>query len=1045
LDEDRAFTVDSSKLPVVDPVLFEGHDRVTHFKISLNKVRVLGLDTLTRFNPFRSIGLRTIQNELTWDSLTAEFDVTIDIKPSTFDDAILRDPTSPGISEQVTINFTINDVDVEASFLLVLDELVLGSMELGPLFYTENFLPCLMSVVHEAQVSGFDLDPSYVEEPSLSGFLSPGLDRVMTDAVEAAFAMYSGVLRDAIPNIFQTTVRDMINSSFLDVYKSKMGSTKCPEAKPIDSQYIDFRTFFDSENALYGDVPPMFKETLDNDLLVVNNETGRPMINEVLLAPLTKMQSGKEGTLRFPADFVSVMLSKSVAPYGLDSLKFLIFNPKVDNLDTMGEPISMLKPNKTDGFLLDNFGTLGTNQKKLRVGLTGLIAMAGDPSLTMSNEMDISVELAGSEAWASLMAKVDTAALYGFPLRDITNIHCWLNTLLTPDALNEEKDTGLSLHSILLSTASMNFNVTCIDCTSRGLTIVPEVVDSLGEYGVSDVLERRVVDLGLDLLRSDFTQRYINTILMDASVRCPHSPSYVGPDKSFNASSLSLPSLPYESLETIAFASTLLLEIGAVAVAEEHKLYNLNETQPLSGQSDLSNTDSNVRLVDFTTLEVPLGEWKSLQLTDIVKYLNEEVTDPREPAGSDMRINSMLRSSLVSDEGFMSLAVEDLALSGMGIDISFKEFRIGGLDTIHTFNVLNAIAPQTLSNGISWKRIEIQVVVTLMSSNNNDRVLKERKDITLKLELTDVNLSLSMLMAIDVDRLGSLRLSSVLEVRKMLSCFLTAAHAAQITEFDVTVGSISALSVEGFQSSEIQSASTKSSQMILEKYGVLLKDQIPKVFDSTIRTLFNNWVDYSMKASNVGKCNSLSSAESTTGFVDLRDLLWNAAHALQLGGTGLAQYGDLFKMAAGFVRDIFKADKLTGLSGLNEAVVIPFTTSNFQEPGTIHKAGDLFSGGTQVKIGERLDANVYFRAYEAKIENLDTIGNPLQLLGGVMEEAYQLNNTMTIGVGERPLRFSSKFLLSIDGEGKLFTKDGLTLPSIIFLCNVFLHLTCSWW
>jgi hypothetical protein len=29
LDEDRAFTVDSSKLPVVDPVLFEGHDRVT--------------------------------------------------------------------------------------------------------------------------------------------------------------------------------------------------------------------------------------------------------------------------------------------------------------------------------------------------------------------------------------------------------------------------------------------------------------------------------------------------------------------------------------------------------------------------------------------------------------------------------------------------------------------------------------------------------------------------------------------------------------------------------------------------------------------------------------------------------------------------------------------------------------------------------------------------------------------------------------------------------------------------------------------------------
>jgi hypothetical protein len=67
----RSVFLDSNRALVVDPIelggetlLFEGHDRITQFSISLNQVRVLGLDTFTRFNPFRSIGRYTIQNEL---------------------------------------------------------------------------------------------------------------------------------------------------------------------------------------------------------------------------------------------------------------------------------------------------------------------------------------------------------------------------------------------------------------------------------------------------------------------------------------------------------------------------------------------------------------------------------------------------------------------------------------------------------------------------------------------------------------------------------------------------------------------------------------------------------------------------------------------------------------------------------------------------------------------------------------------------------------------------------------------------------------------
>ena len=62
LDEDRALVIDPMSIGM--DTFFEGHDRITQFTMTLNQVRVFGLDTFTRFNPFRSVGRHTIQNEL---------------------------------------------------------------------------------------------------------------------------------------------------------------------------------------------------------------------------------------------------------------------------------------------------------------------------------------------------------------------------------------------------------------------------------------------------------------------------------------------------------------------------------------------------------------------------------------------------------------------------------------------------------------------------------------------------------------------------------------------------------------------------------------------------------------------------------------------------------------------------------------------------------------------------------------------------------------------------------------------------------------------
>jgi hypothetical protein len=104
-----------------------------------------------------------------------------------------------------------------------------------------------------------------------------------------------------------------------------------------------------------------------------------------------------------------------------------------------------------------------------------------------------------------------------------------------------------------------------------------------------------------------------------------------------------------------------------------------------------------------------------------------------------------------------------------------------------------------------------------------------------------------------------------------------------------------------------------------------------------------------------------------------------------------------------------------------------------------------------------LDANVRLIASDARIDNLDTIRDPLSLLNAVMNAPYELNNTATLGTSERPLRFATRFLIALTGDGtltdigfkcvegtnlahfRLFVRFQMTCRSTMSLIS---HLTC---
>jgi len=211
--EERALVVDIKDDDLQQ--LFYRHDRFTETTLTLHSVKIFGLDMLTGFEPLVNIGKYTVQNKLSWKQLTVEVDAGIDIKPSTKDDSVfvLDGVTRNGVKERVKVTFGVDDISVVASVLLGIDEAKLGALQLGSLLDSEKILDCLLSTIHRIEVSGLSLEFGNIQSPTLEGFVSRGIDRVVSTSVKAAFLMYESTLREAAPSFFHTTARNFVNKN----------------------------------------------------------------------------------------------------------------------------------------------------------------------------------------------------------------------------------------------------------------------------------------------------------------------------------------------------------------------------------------------------------------------------------------------------------------------------------------------------------------------------------------------------------------------------------------------------------------------------------------------------------------------------------------------------------------------------------------------------------------------------------------------------------------------------------------------------------------
>jgi hypothetical protein len=408
----------------------------------------------------------------------------------------------------------------------------------------------------------------------------------------------------SVPIFFNTTIRGLLNdqlvSKVLEEQSDDEESWGCPSYPGIgasdDEDLIDFRSVFDEG------LPALLVDLLDDNLIMVDPDTGLPKINEVVVVPMLEYMveqneenvqfsspttDSKEGTsLLFGTEEEGLLdLATNISIGGLSAdVEMSLSDLKLYNIDTMVPPLKILEPLPEQAHQLNNTLTMGLDleneiERSLGVSANVFLSIETEENGSIKHNITMKTNMEALSLFPTALLEVAKSRLYGFPLKDITNLQCWLATIRAPD-LNAR--TGIRLESesptagiadLKAYLARMNLDVTCIgngsedsggdNCESPGIEEWADLVSTPEAQEGATEFMNSVVAYAASLLSGGgaILQTPIDRILNEASVQCPHSP-YYDPEAVLPVSYESVDSLPEHK-----YSYEYLLLWGSLALA----------------------------------------------------------------------------------------------------------------------------------------------------------------------------------------------------------------------------------------------------------------------------------------------------------------------------------------------------------------------------------------------------------------------------------------------------------------------------------------------
>eukprot|EP01062_Namystynia_karyoxenos_P037343 TRINITY_DN2718_c1_g1_i1.p1 TRINITY_DN2718_c1_g1~~TRINITY_DN2718_c1_g1_i1.p1 ORF type:complete len:1526 (+),score=574.62 TRINITY_DN2718_c1_g1_i1:565-4578(+) len=421
--------------------VYKSTDNYTATEVKITKVSVGGINSFTRFVPLQVLGPHTLRHLFDIDALDVHLTAEVSIAPSALPGAAISSQAGK-IVEQVTATTRVSKVSVDATTLIAVAHDAAAELSLGSLY--DQPLSCPLSALWRGNITAMSVTVGQIDNPVMSGFITPGLDRVFTSFARAVWEMYSPTARGILPAVSQRLLLPAIDKA-LQKYITNEANRGCAAAAKYDGNpSVDFQS-----NKIFH----RLKSTMDGAMGISG---ANDVLNQHVVGPLTEQQSGTPGMLRLKETFKKqghVRPGKS----GVNIDYYIeVSDLRVEGLDTLSDVslVSAVSANE----LLSSAYLARPPQRPLVGSARVRIQLNTDRGLKLHDELTVTLQGGAVHAVVQVLAQVDENAVRSLRLSQLPSLDCWLATL---------QRGGFT--ELTLSFGSLRLDANCTVCSSPGL------------------------------------------------------------------------------------------------------------------------------------------------------------------------------------------------------------------------------------------------------------------------------------------------------------------------------------------------------------------------------------------------------------------------------------------------------------------------------------------------------------------------------------------------------------------------------------------------
>jgi hypothetical protein len=371
LNENRALVLNGTMFGTV----VEGEDLLTRSKISVDSIHIYGLDTLTEFVPIERIGRHTIASSLYWPLLKIGVVLDVEVSPSEAQDSVI-DGGLGTVRELIEVAIEIEQTEIDLALMFAIGKMNITDLAFGSFSDVQSIVSCVADTIYDVEISNLSVIVGGVIAPTLDGFISSGIDNVVSSLSFAVFDMYEGTLLSILSRLFQVDIRnnlnDAINAAINNSEKCNYRSATSDDPINLPDLMLlpeDATSVGGSGTSPYGTLFPLVFDSIIDEV-EKSIVSGTIDLNEMIRAA-TLAQSGFGGSL-FYDSLVDVNTEFELGSVSL-GLQLKVYNTSIQNLDTLGLPFDVLNP--TAPYSIGNSVAAGVSNKQLKAKTNVMFAI----------------------------------------------------------------------------------------------------------------------------------------------------------------------------------------------------------------------------------------------------------------------------------------------------------------------------------------------------------------------------------------------------------------------------------------------------------------------------------------------------------------------------------------------------------------------------------------------------------------------------------------------------------------------------------------------